>query len=220
MSDDRLLTHIRLTLEQEAAAIIQCAHHHLDERKLKYTVKILSEAQKVVVSGMGKMGHVGLRFAATLSSTGTPAVFLHPAEAAHGDIGIICKGDALFALSNSGKTREVLEMVAGARNLVPSLPVIVATGNSVSSLARISTVLLCYGKIKEPCPLGLTPTASVAVMSALLDAIALCVMAGKGFTAEAYSQRHHSGYLGQKARAEARLQYGLKLTRLRPHPGE
>ena len=174
-SDRDLLAKARLTLECEAHAIIALARK-LKEEEFSAAVHLLSRAKKIVVSGMGKMGHVGRRVAATFSSTGTPAVFLHPAEAAHGDLGIICAGDALIVLSNSGKTREVLEMVAGARKLVSSLPVIVVTGSATAPLAKSSDVLLCYGKIKEPCPLGLTPTASGAVVSALLDALALCLM--------------------------------------------
>ena len=203
-----VLARVREILLIEADAIGWSAKNQ-DGEKLTAAVRILSKATKIVVSGMGKVGHVGRRFAATLSSTGTPSVFLHPAEAAHGDLGVLCAGDVLVVLSNSGKTREVLELVTGATGLVPALPVIVVTGTATSPLAKVGTVVLYYGKIKEPCPLGMTPTASIAVMSALLDALALCVMERKGFTASAYSQRHHSGYLGQRARAEARLQqYG------------
>ena len=205
-----VLTEAQRIIEYEATAIAQLARDH-DAGKFNVAVKLLSRAKKVVVSGMGKMGHVGMRFAATLSSTGTAAVFLHPAEAAHGDLGMLRPGDALVVLSNSGKTREVLELVAGARNLIPILSVIIVTGNSRSPLAQTGDVLLCYGKIKEPCPLGLTPTASIAVMSALLDALALCLMGRKGFTAEAYAKRHHQGYLGKRARKIAVLQqYGGK----------
>lgn len=202
-----VLSRFHLILEAEAKAIMS-AERSLVNESLCDAVGALSRASKVVVSGMGKVGHVGIRFAATLSSTGTPACFLHPAEAAHGDLGILGKDDVLVALSNSGKTREVLEMVAGARGLFPEMTVIVITGDPVSPLFKQGNISLCYGKIKEPCPLGLTPTASVAVMSALLDALALCVMERKRFTAEAYSKCHHRGYLGQKARKMALLQYG------------
>lgn len=164
---------------------------------------------KIVVSGMGKVGHVGQRFAATLASTGTPAIFLHPAEAAHGDLGTISPNDILVVLSNSGHTREVLEMVAGARALHPELIRIVVSGNRNSPLFSEGTVSLCYGKIKEPCPLGLTPTASIAAVSALLDALTLALMQLRGFTVEDYSRRHHAGYLGKKARQQVALQkYG------------
>lgn len=157
---------------------------------------------KVIVTGMGKNGHIGNRIAATLSSTGTPAVFLHPGEAAHGDLGILCVQDVVLALSNSGKTREVLETIARIRQYFPDVPVCVVTGNKESELALLADHILWYGQVPEPCHLGLTPSASLAVMSAVLDALALSVSEARGFTREAWSHHHHSGYLGQKARGE------------------
>ena len=192
-----------LSAEAEAIKQIQIGREFVTATRIVMACK-----GKVIVTGMGKVGYVGRRLAATLSSTGTPAVFIHPAEAAHGDLGLLACDDLLIAISNSGRTREVLEMADGAKRRIPSLLTLVVTGNITSPLAKKGDRILCYGKIKEPCPLGLTPTASIAALSALLDALALCVMEWKGFTAEDYAQRHHSGYLGKQARKMALLQYG------------
>lgn len=157
---------------------------------------------KVVVTGMGKNGHIAQRIAATFSSTGTPAVFLHPGEAAHGDLGILCHEDVVLALSNSGQTREVVETIERVHQYFPTVPLVVVTGGKESPLAHLADHVLWYGNVPEPCPLGLTPSASLAVMSALLDALALCVMEVRGFTREDYGKFHHGGYLGKLTRGE------------------
>src|SRR5690606_17654864 len=118
---------------------------------------------KVVVSGMGKAGQIGVNIATTFSSTGTPAVFLHPSEAQHGDLGIIQKNDILFVISNSGKTREICELEMLAKNLHPGIKMICLTGSRHSTLAENADVLLSTGEPKEICPLGLTPTTSTTV---------------------------------------------------------
>jgi arabinose-5-phosphate isomerase len=153
---------------------------------------------KIITTGMGKVGHVALRVASTLSSTGTPAVFLHPGEASHGDLGVLAKDDLLIACSNSGKTREVLETVERAKQITAQ-PLIVVTGDKDSPLAQLANLTLCYGPVQEPCPLGLTPTASIAAMGALLDALTIALMELKGITAEDYLRNHHGGYLSQLA---------------------
>lgn len=151
---------------------------------------------KVLVTGMGKAGHVARRFAATLSSTGTPAVFVHPGEASHGDLGIVQEGDILFAFSTSGKTREVLEMIDSARIL--GLETVVGiTSHPDSQLRSRSNLLLDMGVIEESCPMGLVPSVSIAVMSAICDALALAAMEQRGFTRQDFGRRHHGGYLGQ-----------------------
>ncbi len=157
---------------------------------------------KVVVSGMGKAGQIGDNIATTLSSTGTAAVFIHPAEAQHGDLGVLQKNDVLLAISNSGKTREVLELEFLAKRLHPSIKMIVLTGNKDSELAYKADVVLFTGGPQEICPLGLTPTTSTTVMTVAGDILVVLLMEKIGFTKVEYAKRHHSGYLGQKAKEE------------------
>jgi len=157
---------------------------------------------KVIVSGMGKAGQIGVNIATTLSSTGTPAFFLHPAEAQHGDLGIIQKNDIIIAISNSGKTRELLELDYLAHRLHPEIKFIVLTGKKESELAQMADVVLWTGGPDEICPLGLTPTTSTTVMTVAGDILVVLLMEKIGFTKQEYAKRHHSGYLGQKAKEE------------------
>lgn len=157
---------------------------------------------KVVVSGMGKAGQIGVNIAMTLSSTGTTAVFIHPAEAQHGDLGVIQKNDVIFALSNSGRTREIIELEYLAKRLHPEIKFIVLTGNLDTELAQKADITLYTGGPEEICPLGLTPTCSTTVMSIAGDILVVLLMEKIGFTKAEYAKRHHSGYLGQKAKEE------------------
>lgn len=158
---------------------------------------------KVVVSGMGKCGQIAMNIATTLCSTGTPSVFLHPAEAQHGDLGIMQRDDLLLLLSNSGKTREILELVALARRMNPNVPLIVITGNACSPLAEAADVCLHTGGTAEVCPLGLTPTVSTTQMTVMGDVLVVAVMTAIGLTPYDYSLRHHGGYLGSAAKEAA-----------------
>jgi arabinose-5-phosphate isomerase len=155
---------------------------------------------KLIASGMGKAGQVANNIATTFSSTGTPSVFLHPSDAQHGDLGVIQKNDILLLVSNSGKTREIIELFTLSRNLHPKLPVIVITGNALSPLGEIADIAILTGNPDEVCPLGLTPTTSTTVMAVIGDALVVLMMEKIGFTAEEYAKRHHGGYLGQKSR--------------------
>lgn len=156
---------------------------------------------KVLTTGMGKAGHIARKFAATLCSTGTPAAFIHPGEAAHGDLGLVAQNDVIVALSTSGKTNEIIEMLELGRHL--GLQTIIGiTSHPDSRLRELSDVILDMGVIAEPCPLGLTPSASIAVMLAITDALALTLMELKGITKHDYGLRHHGGYLGRKARTD------------------
>lgn len=190
---------IRAILDAEAAAIRSIAVDASFERALEL---MRGATGKVVTVGMGKAGFVARRFAATLASTATPAVYIHPSEAAHGDLGLIAEGDCLIAFSTSGKTREVLECVDMARHVNQSGGVIAITSHPDSALRERATVTLDMGVIEEPCPLGLTPSASIAAMSAIADALTLTLMEQKGVTREDYGVRHHGGYLGRKARLD------------------
>jgi arabinose-5-phosphate isomerase len=155
---------------------------------------------KVIVSGMGKAGHIGMNISTTLSSTGTPSVFIHPSEAQHGDLGIVQKNDVLLLISNSGKTREILEFKELADNLYNDLPLISLTGNNNSPLSMISDECLFTGNPKEIGPLGLAPTTSTTVMTVVGDLLVVGMMDKIKFTREEYAKRHHSGYLGKKAK--------------------
>jgi arabinose-5-phosphate isomerase len=185
-------------LAAEAAAIAAVRVNAEFER----AVLALRDAPgKVLTTGMGKAGHVARKCASTLCSTGTPASFVHPGEAAHGDLGLIGPSDAIVAFSTSGKTREVIEMLEFGRH-VGLNTVIGITSHADSDLRALSDIVLDMGIIREPCPHGLTPSASTAVMLAISDALALTLMELKGFTRRDYGLRHHGGYLGRAARAD------------------
>lgn len=158
---------------------------------------------KLITSGMGKAGQIAMNIATTFSSTGIPSVFLHPSEAQHGDLGIMQDNDIMLLLSNSGKTREIIELVSLAKNLNPTLKIIVITGNNNSELASIADVCLWTGNSPEVCPLGLTPTTSTTLMTVMGDVLVVSVMKSTGFTKEMYAMRHHGGYLGKKSRGES-----------------
>lgn len=171
----------------------------LDAIDLIYT-QVHVFGSKCVLSGIGKAGQIANNIATTLSSTGTPAVFLHAAEAQHGDLGLIQKNDVLLLISNSGKTREVIEFIELAHNLYKQLPVIVLTSNKDSELAKKADVVLWTGDPDEVCPLGLTPTTSTTVMTVIGDIIIIQLMKKIKFTKEEYLIRHHGGYNSVKIR--------------------
>ena len=155
---------------------------------------------KILTTGIGKAGHIAKKFAATLCSTATPADFIHPAEAAHGDLGLVGPNDVMIAFSTSGKSREVIEILEMSRHLGVTT-IIGVTSHPDSELRDHSDLVLDMGVITEPCPLGLTPSASMAVMLAISDALALALLEQKGVTREDYGLRHHGGYLGKAARS-------------------
>lgn len=158
---------------------------------------------KLITSGMGKAGQIAMNMATTFCSTGTPSVFLHPSEAQHGDLGILQKNDLLLLLSNSGKTREILELVDLAKALNPQIPLIVITGDADSPLASLADITLYTGGAPEVCPLGMTPTTSTTMMTVIGDVLVVGVMEAIGFTIEQYAKRHHGGYLGHKSKQAA-----------------
>ena len=163
-------------------------------------VEVMVECKgKILTTGIGKAGHIAKKFAATLCSTASPADFIHPAEAAHGDLGLVGPNDVMIAFSTSGKSREVIEILEMSRHLGVTT-IIGVTSHPDSELRDYSDLVLDMGTIAEPCPLGLTPSASMAVMLAVSDAIALALMEQKGVTREDYGLRHHGGYLGKAAR--------------------
>src|ERR1700735_60993 len=170
-------------------------------------VDLLARATgRVVVSGMGKSGLVARKIAATLASTGTPALFVHPAEASHGDLGMIVQGDALIALSNSGETAELADLVAHSRRF--ALPLVAITARPQSTLARAADVALILPKAAEACPMGLAPTTSTTMQIALGDAIAVALLTRRGFTAADFRQIHPGGRLGARLRRVRELMHG------------
>ena len=155
---------------------------------------------KLITSGMGKAGQIAMNMATTFSSTGTPSIFLHPSEAQHGDLGVLQNNDVFLLVSNSGKTREVLELMELSLTLDPTLKFIVLTGNTDSPLARQADIVLGTGKPEEVCALGLAPTTSTTVMNVIGDILVVETMKKIGFTVEDYNKRHHGGYLGMRSK--------------------
>lgn len=155
---------------------------------------------KLITSGMGKAGQIADNIATTFSSTGTPSIFLHPSEAQHGDLGILQSNDIFLLISNSGKTREIIELVDLKNDLFPAVPVILITGNPGTQLALSADCCLATGNPPEVCPLGLTPTTSTTAFTVIGDALVVVMMEKIGFTRTDYAKRHHGGYLGTKSR--------------------
>lgn len=174
---------------------------------------ILEAPGRVVLTGMGKSGLAARKIAATLASTGTPALFMHPAEGIHGDLGMIVGGDLVIALSQSGETNEVIALIETLRRIGARM--IAVTGNPESTLAREADLLLDTSVEKEGCPLGLAPMASTAVMLGLGDALAAALMVARGFSAEDFARLHPGGRLGrQLARVEQRMHSGEGIPRV------
>ncbi len=183
------------TLDIEASSLLQLKHT-IDQSFVEAVELLCATKGRVVVMGMGKSGHIGRKIAATFSSTGTPAFFVHPAEASHGDLGMITKGDIVLAISNSGESDElaVILPLLIRRNI----PIISLTGNSSSTLSKYSTIVLSTFVAVEACPLNLAPTASTTTQLALGDALALACLEHRGFSAEDFAVSHPGGALGRK----------------------
>ena len=185
----------RDVLQIEAAAV-QALAARLDERFTRAVELLLSCHGRVVVSGIGKSGHIARKIAATLASTGTPALFVHAAEAAHGDLGMITRDDVLVALSYSGEGDELLTMLPVAKR--EGTPLIAMTGNPSSSLAHLADVHLDVRVDKEACPLNLAPTSSTTAMLALGDALAIACLDARGFGPDDFARSHPAGALGRR----------------------
>ena len=208
MSAERL-ARARRVLDIETRALVDLGRR-LDERFARALDLLLACRGKVIVTGVGKSGIVARKIAATLTSTGTPAVFLHAGEAGHGDLGTVVRGDVLVAVSNSGENQEVLHLLPLARRF--GLPLVVLTGASDSSLARGADVVLDASVPEEACPLGLAPTASTTAMMALGDALAVALLEERGFTADDFALLHPAGALGRRAlRVEDLMHRGAEM---------
>jgi arabinose-5-phosphate isomerase len=185
----------RETLDIEAAALLGLKAR-LDERFLKAVDMMLEVQGRVVVTGMGKSGHIGRKIAATLASTGTPAMFVHPGEASHGDLGMIKTVDVVLGISNSGESDELVAILPVLKR--QGVPLIAMTGGLSSSLARHADVVLDTSVEKEACPLNLAPTASTTAQLAMGDALAVALLDARGFKPEDFARSHPGGSLGRK----------------------
>jgi arabinose-5-phosphate isomerase len=185
----------RRALEIEGRAIAALVPR-LDAAFARACVICLECHGRVIVSGMGKSGHIAGKIAATLASTGTPSFFMHAAEASHGDIGMITRDDVLLAISNSGETAEILLLIPHLSRL--GVPIIAVTGNAKSNLARAASVHLDVSVSEEACPLNLAPTASTTATLALGDALAVALLEARGFTSQDFARSHPGGALGRK----------------------
>ncbi len=182
-------------LETEAQAV-QDLIARIDGQFVQACRYLLACQGRVVVTGMGKSGHIGGKIAATLASTGSPAFFVHPGEASHGDLGMITAQDVVLVLSNSGETEELLTIIPLIKRL--GVPLLAMTGNPHSTLARLASVHLDVGVAREACPLGLAPTASTTAALAMGDALAVALLEARGFTAEDFARSHPRGALGRR----------------------
>lgn len=190
-----------LRAESEAVAAIPVTDDY--QKSVEAIVeRVHRKGGKLVTTGMGKAGQIAMNIATTFSSTGTPAVFIHPSEAQHGDLGILQPNDIMLMISNSGKTTEIVDLVSLTKNIYPDIPLIVITGVDDSPLARLADFMLPTGGAPEVCPLGLTPTTSTTMMTVIGDVLVVNTMKAINFSREEYAKRHHGGYLGKAARGD------------------
>lgn len=195
IDDTALLASARRTLQGEQAGIGAVAGR-LDARFALACRALLGCQGRVIVTGMGKSGHIGGKIAATFASTGTPAFFMHPAEAGHGDLGMITRPDVVLALSNSGETAEILMLLPHLKRL--GVPLIALTGRDTSTLARAADIALDVSVEQEACPHNLAPTTSTTATLAMGDALAVAVLEARGFSAEDFARAHPGGNLGRR----------------------
>lgn len=195
MQNEKIILLARSLFDTEAQAILNLKNHIGDEF-IKACELLLACEGRIIVTGIGKSGHVGNKIAATFASTGSPAFFMHPTEASHGDIGSITKKDVVLALSNSGNAQEILAILPIIKIL--GAPLISITGNPSSDLARAAAVNLDVSIEKEACTLGLVPTTSTAVTMAMGDALAVALIELRGFTAQDFARSHPGGILGKR----------------------
>ncbi|RZG44622.1 KpsF/GutQ family sugar-phosphate isomerase [Acinetobacter wuhouensis] len=182
-----------LRIEEQALEILAT---QIDERFDHACEIILQCKGRLVITGMGKSGHIGRKMAATFASTGTPSFFMHPGEAGHGDLGMLVKGDVLIAISNSGKSDEIMMLMPLIKHL--EVPLITISGDDKGPMPQNADVALTLGNIKEACPLGLAPTSSTTATLALGDALAVALLDARGFTADDFAMSHPAGALGKR----------------------
>jgi arabinose-5-phosphate isomerase len=215
LDPQQLLARARRVLDTEVAAV-RALEARLNDAFVT-ACRLLHDCKgRVVVTGMGKSGHIGNKIAATLASTGTPAFFLHPAEASHGDIGMITHEDVVLAISNSGETAELLTILPVIKRL--AVPLIAMTGRMQSTLAKAAAAVLDVGVPEEACPHNLAPTASTTATLAMGDALAVAVLEARGFSEEDFARSHPGGALGRKLllHVEDVMRTGEQLPTVRP----
>lgn len=183
------------TLETEQQALSVLASQ-IDARFVQACNLILACTGRVVITGMGKSGHIGRKIAATLASTGTPSFFMHPGEAGHGDLGMLVHGDVLVAISNSGKSDEIMMLMPLVKR--NKIPLITISSDASGPMPQLADVALTLGKAREACPLGLAPTSSTTATLALGDALAVALLEARGFTADDFARSHPAGALGKR----------------------
>lgn len=213
---DQALRLARETFDIEAAAL-RALGQRVDSRFAQAVEKMLRIPGRVVVMGMGKSGHVGRKIAATLASTGTPALFVHPAEASHGDLGMVTAQDLVLAISNSGESAELTAILPVLHRL--GVPLVAITGNPQSSLAQHADLALDCSVEREACPLNLAPTTSTTAQLALGDALAVALLDARGFRAEDFARSHPGGALGRKLLTHVAdvMRAGEQVPRVLPH---
>jgi arabinose-5-phosphate isomerase len=194
--DTEKLRRLALAVIETEAQAVNALASRIDQHFVAACAHLLACTGRIVVLGMGKSGHIGGKIAATLASTGSPAFFVHPGEASHGDLGMITGKDVVLALSNSGETEEILTILPLIKRL--GVPLISLTGNPRSTLARAAAVNLDVSVAKEACPLGLAPTASTTAALVMGDALAVALLESRGFSAEDFARSHPGGRLGRR----------------------
>lgn len=194
---------IAALLKEEADAVLNIPMSNNFDGAINLIIEhVHHKGGKLVTSGMGKAGQIAMNISTTFASTGTPSVFLHPSEAQHGDLGLLQPDDVMLLVSNSGKTREIIELVQLAKGLYPQIPFIVITANEDTELTKQAKVSLFTGNPPEVCPLGLTPTTSTTMMTVIGDVLVVGTMTAIKFSNVEYAKRHHGGYLGVKSRSQ------------------
>lgn len=196
LTEDQQLRTLGLAVVETEAAAVTALAERIDDDFARACRYMLHCTGRIVVTGMGKSGHIGSKIAATLASTGSPSFFVHPGEASHGDLGMIKSGDVVLALSNSGETAELITILPIIKRI--GVPLISMTGNPTSTLAREAEVNLDVSVTKEACPLGLAPTASTTAALVMGDALAVAMLEARGFTAEDFALSHPGGSLGRR----------------------
>lgn len=214
-AEDRAIAQGRRVVEIEAAAVTALATR-LDARFTRAIDLLFETTGKVVVTGMGKSGLIGRKIAATMASTGTPTIYLHPAEGLHGDLGVVGRDDLVIALSNSGETAELLDILPSLKRL--GVPIIALVGRADSTLGRAASVVLDVSVAQEACPLGLAPTASTTAALAMGDAVAVALLDRKGFREEDFALSHPGGALGRRLLLRVRdaMHTGEQVPRVAP----
>lgn len=200
----KMTERIKEIIQHEASAIQNIPIDNGFEKAIDLIYEAVhTNKGKLIASGMGKAGQIAINIATTFSSTGTPATFLHPSDAQHGDLGVIQDKDVLLLVSNSGKTREIIELYDLAKNLNPNIKVILLVGKMGGELSQVADAVLVTGNPKEVCPLELSPTTSTTVMTVIGDILVVLMMEKTKFSPADYAKRHHGGYLGHKSRIAA-----------------